>query len=368
MTGLSRIILQSSSRHRAKITVQVTRHTMSRSQRSLHRHWEYINSPTIHVASDGTMIAGCLTSYHTGDSLAAGRSKSALLSIHAAEQNGQKRDIPEDTIFSIYKETVENLGPNTWSLVQQNKRQGKASFETAFKSRAQQYIDTGLPPDTDLGTARTKKLKLLTGSKLLPSCSATALVPGRSHIDDPSFTPQADIVWKSENEIDHVKVGLPCSIKTLGVYHPPSVLNVLSQAEPRTVPMTFTGSSNWWKEDIVAGSEADLKPSIEFELSRLATLPHGATRDPVQADVERNIASLFGAYLERNIKITASVARDLEVQRKDHPRLSEMSKWRIKGVPGEPSVLLEMQPVDGQEQPVPGNILVRVPGHVLDRP
>jgi hypothetical protein len=338
VTGLSRIILQTSSSLRAVTTVQITRHAMYRSLRSLNRRWEYINSPTIHVASDGTIIAGCLTSYHTGDSLAAGRSKSALSSIHAAEQNGQKRDIPENTIFSIYEETIENLGPDTWSLVQQNKDPGKASFETAFKSRAQRYIDTGLPPDTHSRTARTKKLKLLTGSKLLPSCSATALVPARSRIGDPPFDPKADIVWKSENEIDHLKVSLPCSINTLSVYHPPSLLNLLSGsgAESRTVPMTFTGNSNWWKEDIVAGSEADLKPSIEFELSRLATLPHGATRDPVQADVERNIASLFGAYLERNIKITASVARDLEVQRKDHPRLSEMSKWRITDVPGEP--------------------------------
>jgi hypothetical protein len=344
---------------------------MSRSQRSLNRHWEYINSPTIRVASDGTIIAGCLTSYHTGKPLEAGRSKSALSSINASKQNGQKRDIPEDTIFSIYKETVENLGPDTWALVQQNQDQGKASFQTAFKSRAQRYIDTGLPPDTRSGTARTKKLKLLTGSKLPPSCSATALVPARSPIGDPSFSPQADIVWKSENEIDHVKVGLPYSIKTLSVYHPPcSLLNVLlgSEAEPRTVPMTFTGNSSWWKEDIVAGSEADLKPSVQFELSRLAALTHGANRDVVQADVERNIASLFGEYLERNVKITASVARDLEVQRKDHPRLREMSKWRIKDVPGEPSVLLEMQPVEGQEQSVPGNILVRVPGRGFDQP
>jgi hypothetical protein len=341
---------------------------MSQFQSSLNPGWKYVDPATIHVAGDGTILGGCTTSYYTGDALAAGRSKSAVTALHASEQAGQKRDIADGIIRSIYADTVEKLDPATWSMVQQNTDQGKATFATASKSGAQRYLDTELSPDSRTRTARTEKLRLLTGSKHLPSCSAIGLVPARSTRGDPSFKPRADIVWKSPSEIDHVKVELPTSIKNRSIVYPSgSLSDVLSgsASHPETVPVTFTGITSWWRKDIVAESEADLKPSLQFELSRVAALSPGATRQMIQADVEENIASVFAADLERKIKFRTSVARDLEVQKRNHPRLRESSRWRVHGVPGEPTLLLEMQPVAGQEESLPENILIKTRGRAF---
>ena len=336
---------------------------MSQSQSSLNPGWQYVDSPTIHASND-TIIAGCLKSCYTGDSLAAARSTSAVDCVAAAKKTGEKRNIPEHVMRSIYKETVERLHPDTWSLIQQNDDRGKTAFGTAFRSRVQQYLDTGVPPDTRSGAARTKNLKLLTGSRRLPNCSATALTPARSRTDNPSSKARANIVRDGQDKFVEVKVRLPCSIKTFSViYSDSSGLDILSGrgARPETVPMTFTGKGSWWKKRIVADSKDELKPCLEFELGRVAALPNGDARQLIEGDVEKNIANLFEAYLERDITMSASVLSDLEIQRKDHPPLTELSEWRIEGIPGGPRMRLEMKPVEGEEQSVPDNIMVAGP-------
>jgi hypothetical protein len=311
-----------------------------------------------------TVFGGCFTSYHTRDALIAGRqSQSAVWASRAAGKKNQKRDIPVSDIRSIYAESVEALDLNTWASILQNDDAAKAEFRASFKSMVQRYIDEGVLRVTHRKTDRTKGMNLLTSSKVLPNLSAIGLAPARSYFDSPSFKPHAKISRGSQDAIDKINVTLPCSIRTLSAIGTPRDALSRNVNDLRTVSVTFTRTEDWLKKDILAKS-AVLKPILQTELSRLEGLPKGAIRGWIEADVEHNIAGSFNALLDRQIRIGTSVTRDLEIQESDHPSLSVESDGRIGSAADGPKVVLTMQPIMGQERPVPPTIMYEVLGDI----